>query len=1609
MLDRTRLRPTPSRVRAPSPLDRSNYQHLFNPRQTNSPNNLKPSSIRSIIQNQPSTTTTAPQPPVLHKNLSPANYLTSIIPTPPHPTTTNNTLGSLPSVSVLGTDPSPVLPPASVSVRGGSSGRVQNFTSADETDVSQSSQSPSRPPRNSSSCQTEALIDTSHGQETALIVNTSSDQDKVQPWQSQLLPHIGQISQSDPCTLERANSAAARLDSLARLNGIKPRPSLQSSTSDTCLPPFLMAKHIEETERKAALINLANDLNLYPFANHTGLGFGVGPNGRGVPRLSALQRKALEKMALNRNQSTDVVSHTTSLSRSHTTTCTESSQQPYNPKLTHSSSDSHQRQEARSNLIRKLSSRGNLGSRLRNPPAATLPTSNQDHQPSLPSPPLPGADSQLQFMRPHNTLEREMNSPERALPTLDGAPRRLNSSRSLRSRRSTSDKDITHSQKSLTPVVESNSNTKVLSHKVSAHRHTSSDSQSVNLERRTSQGLRYSGLSISRSRPTSSTRLSASISRSRRSTSENLASSSTVNSIYSSSHLTEVAPSPKKHQTDSDLKSDAALTEKLAGIKRTNSGVSSRIYSRASVSSRIDKSLASGRNSSLISRESLVKKPRGNSPKALREIKAETSTSQKDELDFSISVSEPVSSSGNESSYQERVSRALDEISRGSDASVPSNASADWPSMPNKLSTHTPSQSVLNRAANSAIEEIAEGESISAQFSSSSHPVGTHMPVASAADLARYNDSKLAPFPALFSRTSPPSSPERSKSPIGSTAKVIKDRSHGILSNASNFFHGGNRNRSGGLSNGPGPGGVKLFTKGAETSKLMHQSMNIRSTGEDLEEVADSVGTHLNKEHFERKEGPIDDSILSRTSSTTGSIQSSAIKASSVARQNQILGRLGPFLKPSNEPGRIGRRHSLLNDPPRKLWWHSPVLQVVNPTSVKDRYIFLFNDLLVITKPIIEFEIRGEGKAPKLPITLGSHYFLTKNVVKVQDLRFANLISDGMASNHQSHERGGSVEFGGGIKLTGQTSFTVDFAKNAEMAIQRLIANHGIKDDSSSIGKLLISTPDLDSRQLGDYLSRPEHGGVLKNYLDRLKFSQLKIDDGLRLLLLSLRLPNETEAIERVLIAFGAAWSAANERVGVTPSLAARMALGMIILSEELHHSLHDSMKTVASCIGYPNGIKSEIDFIDSFKNRRNYVPLGNEEDGSMLARNEAVGMSLIIGEVQLDALLKKLYLSVRRDRLIQARATAEETDTIEISVGGDHSDGAKLGKVLPSRLIYQVESDLVTLTLPEPDPHFGIKLFSTGVRFEPAFLSFSESRSCSFRIKGKTIGISQISFIKIGSRAAAYVGLPLISSILVERAFMKDTVQVTFMNHFQASRKYLFSFDGSSSKKEFISLISKAQKSEAEKDDKKARSGPQAVGRVASLQVLRDTLIPNDDLMAFHANPYRYTTIELKPKSKLPPESSTSSKQNNSDLKTETPGASQRVRSNSLSETYIYTTGSREKELQDAIIQRRQAAQLSYLKKKQQKILQERMRKNLEGGKQGLNPYSNSSSNGEVKLEVESVDLIYKKYWRNGEKLVRECEQNSLLPLVLGFLSMGIEQKGGLNANGHYVGLKNR
>ncbi|KAI7962063.1 hypothetical protein MJO28_000157 [Puccinia striiformis f. sp. tritici] len=1434
-------------------------------------------------------------------------------------------------------------------------------------------------------------------------------QDQVQPWQHQLNPI--NTSTIDHNCLERANSAAARLDSLARLNGHR-SPTLtdpdHSNSEDDSLPPFLMAKHIEETKKKAGLLSPLCPIPQYPLPLPPSLGFSVGPNGRGVPRLSALQRKALEKMAAQQD-SQDLSTVTTSLTRSHTTTGTESPKHLANRFQSSSTDESDQRQLARSNLIRKLSSRDpnsrlKLGLKTQQPvskPASAAPDQNQDGQ-NLPFTPEHEPPSSSLFSEPihqdpvtqpqseltpapsHNIIE----DPNQA-PSAQG----LTSSPTILESINTQPDNLPHTQTSHTdqPIIQNVSTTVTKNSPAFGLRYsfTSLDSQT---DPRHATRPSYNNFDISAPDPDTIVP-----------TNPRLQSASTEAQAYPRRSQAASLPVHTREHSCSELnpnqksfvESPHSITEPVSEAilapapdlptpsHSLRSSIVSRLKGRASLSSRIDRSTATGSPTPghpQSRQSSLDHGSEGPAERRRSTINGNHRTSRPS----NSSTLQRVRPATNETT-QDGVRQSYTTLSSRVGSISPSNnlQNADRPLRPTRAPPITQAHNVVG--GRTAVPQKSSVDLGPSQFPPTPHLVRTHMPVASASDLARYNDQKLAPFPALLN-SSPPGSPERARSPPRSNPKNSKSQSHGMFTSASNFFRSPSRNQDENVTN---PSRIQQSQTGGMVSPSSHP-VSLGRPNEDQEEVVDSSRW----QSIGDAAGKISASAGVSRSPTVDSNNSSVMSMNSLQRREQILARLSPFLRPTHPSTSPDHR---LNDPPRKLLWHQPVLQVVNATSVKDRYLFLFNDLLVITKPVIEYEECKGERVPKLPITL-KHSFLTKSIVEIKNLRCVCTDQVRRTSTKKHHPQNQSID---GELSTPEHWFQQAFMEDPGRAILSHLQTKGLEDNEIEITNLLITTTDLDKRQLGQYLTSPDRSSILKKYLNEMNLSYMRIEDGLRSVLLSIRLPADPLRIERFLEEFGIVWSASNPKIGIEASLVTRWATELIVLSEHSHDGLTDTMRYVAGFVGFPNElIKTESGFVDRLLTIHQ----------SLLKDKPTSTQSLSIEK--LEIMLKKSFQSVRRDRLVQARASNEDTEKIDMVV--DSNDGQEPTHVLPSHIIYQIESDLITIKIPAPDPQFGIKLFGSGLTFEPSFLSFSQSSTASFRIKGKALGSRQISFIKIGKRAAHYQGLPLNFNVSVERAFMKDTVQVGFLNHLSNKRKYLYSFFGGNPKQDFLELIESAQKAAQFKDSSPDPSHDldhhnnrsQKVAKSVALQVLIDSLILNEDLIPINVNPYSSTTVGLKvsnnsnhtKKSNKKPNSSggvPSSTTMKEDKKTSTSGGG-RIRSNSLSETYIHTIGKSETDLHVAILERRNLAQDIHIRKRQHQLLQNQLKSNLPtgGGKLALDPYSCSMKENPIGNADESENaFVTRKFIKVGYELIKHCEQNSLVPLVLSFLSMGIHR----------------
>lgn len=418
-----------------------------------------------------------------------------------------------------------------------------------------------------------------------------------------------------------------------------------------------------------------------------------------------------------------------------------------------------------------------------------------------------------------------------------------------------------------------------------------------------------------------------------------------------------------------------------------------------------------------------------------------------------------------------------------------------------------------------------------------------------------------------------------------------------------------------------------------------------------------------------------------------------------------------------------------IDDPPRKLVLSSPVLQVANANTVKDRFLFLFNDILVIAKPVIQDHDAFLDNAKPTPL---DRKFIVKNVVLLQNLRF---------SADRDNSRAGALLSSSHMRHQVIRTFVHQFSKDPDAAITTLFEKLCMRDDPIALGQLLFRATELDRARLGEYLSRRTSKVVLKAYVDNFGFAGLRIDKALRVFLLSICIPSKS-SLDYLLDAFASRWYDANARyVAYDKDVAIRLVRAIVQLNEVMHGGIAQQ----PGFTGYPKRNIISRDFVDAFYRSDQRCQSVSEE------------------------LLDKIYAAIRRERLSQSRAVyGPSTTDMVISVK----------RPMPARLTYRMQSEPIILRIPQPDEHLSIQLFGQDLVFDPPVLTFTRSAEASFRVTGTSLGPKTVIMWRSGPNALSYSGLPLSSPVMVERAFMRNTFQLAFLNHFGEKRKYMFSVD---------------------------------------------------------------------------------------------------------------------------------------------------------------------------------------------------------------------------------------
>ncbi|KAI8581103.1 hypothetical protein K450DRAFT_234658 [Umbelopsis ramanniana AG] len=109
-------------------------------------------------------------------------------------------------------------------------------------------------------------------------------------------------------------------------------------------------------------------------------------------------------------------------------------------------------------------------------------------------------------------------------------------------------------------------------------------------------------------------------------------------------------------------------------------------------------------------------------------------------------------------------------------------------------------------------------------------------------------------------------------------------------------------------------------------------------------------------------------------------------------------------------------------------------------------------------------------------------------------------------------------------------------------------------DFTDSLAHFLMSTPKLNKKSLGEYLGRPDNVPLLQRFMRQFDFSNKRVDEALRVLLETFRLPGESQQIDRITETFADAFMESKPAEVANAEAAYVLAFSVIMLNTDQHN-----------------------------------------------------------------------------------------------------------------------------------------------------------------------------------------------------------------------------------------------------------------------------------------------------------------------------------------------------------------------------------------------------------------------------------------------------------------------
>ncbi|KAJ8112776.1 hypothetical protein ONZ43_g5315 [Nemania bipapillata] len=171
------------------------------------------------------------------------------------------------------------------------------------------------------------------------------------------------------------------------------------------------------------------------------------------------------------------------------------------------------------------------------------------------------------------------------------------------------------------------------------------------------------------------------------------------------------------------------------------------------------------------------------------------------------------------------------------------------------------------------------------------------------------------------------------------------------------------------------------------------------------------------------------------------------------------------------------------------------------------------------------------------------------------------------------------------------------------LCLDALLGESGIIDNSpASAAKFLRQTSRVSKAVLGDFLSKKGNDAYLESFLDLFDFSGKRVDEALRQLLESFRLPGESPLIERIVTAFAKKYHTLSEDVETQDAVFV-LTYAIIMLNVDQHSPKIKKRMELTDFARQVRGVNNEKDFAPEFLQatfeaiRTNEIILPDEHD----------------------------------------------------------------------------------------------------------------------------------------------------------------------------------------------------------------------------------------------------------------------------------------------------------------------------------------------------------------------------------------------------------------------------